>query len=781
MEHGRDQPLSLPPSAPDRLMATTRANRGTDDAGPRRPAATQQRKEQVLTKGRATTVSSIADALVAKDGEPFLVCRTDGQVPVAPGHGYGFYHNDCRYLAGYELAIAGSLPEPLAASEATGARLIVELTNPPFDDPSLHVAKEQLGIRWTREVDRSGPVLHDRIVVRNYGTSPVELPLSVRFRAGFEDVFVIRGLLDERPGAAHDPRWDGDVLEFRYDGGDDVTRTTRIRFDPAPPDRLPKGADFRLPIPPRRTAKLEIIVEVAEHAHESSRGADERGSPPSRPAAREPRRAAVPSVGDGEWIGQRGWATAARTSSFALRAALECSLDDLNLLRSSLDGQRYYEAGIPWFATLFGRDSLIAAYQSLPFDPEIAAETLRLLAHRRGRTIDEFREEQPGKILHELRIGELARMGEIPHTPYYGSIDATLLFLIVLARHAAWTGSLDVFRELREAVDAALAWVDLYGDTDGDGFIDYSSTTHRGLVNQGWKDSGDAIVDARGDIATPPIALAEVQGYAWRAWREIARLRELDGDPAGASRLRAKAGALREAFEDRFWSDDLGCYVLALAHGDRCEVVTSNAGQVLWSGIAQPEHARRVADRLMRDDMFSGWGIRTLSSDAVAFHPIGYHLGTVWPHDNSLVAEGFRRFGRDDAAEQVFLGLLEAAQDFGHDRLPECFAGFARQGFDVPVRYPVACHPQAWAAGAIPSLLLSTLGIEPDGFNRRLIVRRPRLPVGIEWVELKGLPIAGSRVHLRFERLRQVTRMEVVDGGDRIAVTADDGPDDQAV
>ena len=718
------------------------------------------RKQHALTQGRASVVRSITDAVVAKDGEPFFLCEPDGQVPVDGRHGYGFYHHDCRFLAGYELTLGGRTPDALAATEASGTTLVIEVTNPDLGTGDARIPKEQVGITWTRTVDASGPALRDELAIRNYGAHAVELPLELRFGAGFEDVFLIRGLLEEQPGTKHGAAWNGDALTFSYSGGDGVDRSVEVRIDAKPDERTDDGARLRVALDGRGSATIHVECRIAEHVQPGAAPIEQRGSPRQQPPDNRSRlnqeaqdRAGTGGTnGEDAWIGGAGWTMSARTSSFALRAALARSLDDLAQLRGELDGLRYYEAGIPWFATLFGRDSLIAALQSLPWQPDIAAETLRLLAGRQGSREDAWRDEQPGKILHELRIGELARMHEIPHTPYYGSIDATPLFLVVLARHAAWTGSLGVYEELGDHVDAALEWLDRYADTDGDGLVDYGSHAEHGLVNQGWKDSGDGIVMADGSIARPPVALCEVQGYAYRAWIEIAALAERSGDTGRAAALRAKAREMRDRFEGRFWSDRLRCYVLAVADGEPCEVVTSNAGQVLWSGIASEERAATVAERLLQDDMFGGWGIRTLSTDAVAFHPVGYHLGTVWPHDNSLIASGFRRYGLDDAAERLFVALLEAAQRFPHDRLPECFAGFGRDRFEVPVRYPVACHPQAWAAGALPDLLTTTLGLEPDGFAGRIMVRAPRLPAGIEWVELRRLPVGAGSLDLRFDR-----------------------------
>ncbi len=336
-------------------------------------------------------------------------------------------------------------------------------------------------------------------------------------------------------------------------------------------------------------------------------------------------------------------------------------------------------------------------------DPHLAAETLRVLAHFQAEREDEWRDMQPGKILHELRIGELSQMGEIPHTPYFGSVDATALFLILIGQQAAWSGELSLFEELRGPVERALQWIARYGDRDGDGYVEYQSTSEHGLVNQGWKDSGDGIVDADGSLAKPPIALVEVQGYVYQAKLGVAALYERAGDFQRAAQLRREADELRERFNRDFWLGDKGIYTLALqADHKPLGVVASNAGHALWSGIADADKARRTMERLMADDMFSGWGIRTLSGQEKRYNPIGYHLGTVWPHDNAIIAAGFRRYGFYDALCRIFQGMLEAAMHFEARRLPELFGGFGRDEYRVPVHYPVACHPQAWAAASIP-------------------------------------------------------------------------------
>jgi glycogen debranching enzyme len=741
----RPAPVSGNPTRPSRLS----------DQG--------ERKAHVLTKHSASVVRSIADAVVIKEGEPFFLCPPDGQIEVSGSHGFGLYHHDTRFLSGYELIVAGAKPNPLASTAVTGSLAMLELTTPVIDlGDGRTIAKERLAVRWSRELNGDAARLVDRITCRSYDANAARLPIGLSFAADFEDVFVVRGLLRELPGKLHDPAWEAGRLVFRYEGHDGVDRTLTISVQPEPAAWAATSCEVWVEVPAHGEAEIEVRMDIDESLKPGA-SPIERRAPKGHGARRQ---AGHPDsrTDDTERSGGDGWPVSVSTDGLSVNAALARSFDDLLTLRGELGGQRYYAAGVPWFSTLFGRDSLISAYQTLAFDPRIAEETLRLLARRQGEHVDDWRDEQPGRILHELRVGELARLHEIPHTPYFGSIDATPLFLVLLARHASWVGSLDLFRELRPNVERALEWIDRFGVLDDSGFVAYDSTTKHALMNQGWKDSGDAIVTVEGDVATPPIALAEVQGYVYAAKREVASLYERDGNRNLADRLRHEAEALRDRFERAFWSEDLGCYALALeANGKRCEVATSNAGQVLWSGIAGDDHAQAVAARLLRQDLFGGWGVRTLSSEAAAYNPIGYHLGTVWPHDNGLIAEGLRRYGRDEEAEKIFMALIEAAMDFPQQRLPECFAGYDRAEFGTPVRYPVACHPQAWAAGATPHLLTTSLGLVAEAFEGRLRVIRPRLPPFLEHVNVRGLRVGAATVSLAFERTGRRTSTSIQD------------------
>jgi glycogen debranching enzyme len=668
------------------------------------------------------SIANLAETIVIKDGNVFMVTLRDGRLPADVEHPLGLWFRDCRFLCAHELRICGQLPRLLTATDAAGVEAVHELTNPDLELPSGGgLPAESLRIRVERRVRADGE-LRQRIVVRSYHRQPIELPLELKLDADFEPMLELRGIVPrhERPARA------AGVEGFSAVGRDGVRRTTSVRATPEPRWADDGSLLFALALPARGGADVLLDLGVSES------GDGETAAVPPRRDHRD------------------GTQVAADDQLF--NRVLRRSLSDLELLRSELDGQSFYAAGIPWFATLFGRDSLITAFQTISFVPGIAEGTLRLLAGRLGREYDDARDEEPGKVLHELRVGEPATLGETPFARYYGSVDATPLFLCLLCRHADWSGSLDLFRELRGPAEAALEWIDRYGDLDGDGLVEYLRRSPHGLVTQGWKDSADGIPDDHGEPLVAPVALVEVQGYVIRAKRLMARMFELDGDGARAERLRAESAEL-EARLERFWIDDPGCYAIGLDADKRPgSGLTSNQGHLLWCDAVSDERARAIRDVLMGPDMFSGWGIRTLAESHPAYNPIGYHTGSVWPHDSALIAFGLRRYGFDEDFTLIFEGLLEAASRFGDYRLPELFAGFRREEFDEPVPYPVACQPQAWAAGSIPSLLKWGLGLSPDALNKRLRVVRPSLPRWLERVEVTGLELGSSRIDLRFER-----------------------------
>ena len=657
--------------------------------------------------------------IVIKDGNLFFLTNAEGNVPLTGPHGLGLYYNDCRFLNGYELKVDG---ENFAGCESDADRGDAATLNFSIPEPRIE-------IRLTRAISGETLTLHDVLTARNLTNEAVQFSFSLIFQSHFEDIFAIRGMKQRNRGTLYSPDWTNEELSLRYAGADGVDRVLTIHFSP-PPDRTEEAAahyDFKLGA--NAYQEISVSLRVLE------------GHAPSCPSISGTRRRT--SLQD---------RTQVSTDNPLLNQILDRSLRDLAMLRSNLGNAEYFAAGIPWYVALFGRDSIITALQMLAYDPEIAEQTIRLLAHHQGREINEWRDEEPGKILHELRVGEMANLNEIPHTPYYGTIDATPLWLVLIGRHAAWTGDLKVFSELRQHIDAALNWIDQYGDFDRDGYVEYQCKSERGLVNQGWKDSGDGIVNADGSLGKAPIALVEVQGYVYAAKIEMAQLYRRAGDERRATTLESEAHQLRERFNRDFWLAD-GYYALAL-QGDKspCAILSSNAGHALWSGIAEGDLARQTAEHLLSPEMFSGWGIRTLSAAASRYDPLSYHLGTVWPHDNSLIGAGLKRYGLDDATARVLNGMLDATVHFESNRLPELFGGFSRADYPAPVAYPIACRPQAWAAGTVPYLLTTVLGLEPEAFEGRLQITHPLLPENVNRLEMSRLRVGAARVDLLFVR-----------------------------
>jgi glycogen debranching enzyme len=688
---------------------------------------------------------SIAAAIMIKDADLFFVADRHGDVPVVGGHGYGLYFHDCRFLSGYALKLAGESLIPLASSNRGGYMAIFRLTNQDMTLPNgQELPKQTIGVRWSRLMCGESQRMSDVLEFSNHGGCPVVLPIELSFRCRFEDIFEVRSLEHAARGRTHAPQWAASTLEYRYDGADGVTRVTRVTFSLPFKQREGEKVFFNLELAPQQSAAIRVDVTVAEG-----------GAGTEVPVDRMPRfssaKAEVTQQHAADtWLAER---TTVQSNSILLDRVLNNSLADLHSLRSQLGERHYFAAGIPWYGTLFGRDSLITALQMLAYDPSIAEQTLRLLGELQGTLFESYREEQPGKILHEYRRGELANLGVVPFGRYYGSIDATPLFLILLAEHARWTGSLHLFEDLRDNVERAIAWLDGPGDADGDGFLEYYANAAHGLMNQGWKDSDDAVVTADGSLALPPIAVIEVQGYAYRARMGIAELFERSGDKQRASKLRRVALGLKRQFEQAFWMPEANFYAMALYDGRRqAGAITSNPGQAMWSGIMPARRAAAVARRLMAPDMFTGWGVRTLSSQSARYNPLGYHVGTVWPHDNSLMMAGMRRYALDQPALRIFMGIFDAASLFEQNQLPELFSGYPREQPDEPVRYPVACHPQAWAAGALPYMVMALLGLEPDGFTNTLRVVRPILPPFVDRLVLEKLHVGRGWVSLHFER-----------------------------
>jgi glycogen debranching enzyme len=662
----------------------------------------------------------MAQSLVVLDGSTFFISDRCGDV--GSGATDGFYFADVRHLSEWRLLVDGT-PIRLLSAHAPdyySARIVGTL---PIS---------RIGVNPTVSVRRERVVadgVHEDVVVENHSGEERCLVVELRFGADFADLFEVKN-----PSLKRGKAWavlDEGALTLWYER-DGFRRGTRLVFDVL--GALSEdAARFDVVLGPRQQWATCIdvfcIADGEEHGPRVGHGGFGRLQP-HLPLSLE------------EWLDD---APRLETDSDVFVHTYRQSLVDLAALRFRPRPNLAWSlpaAGLPWFMTLFGRDSLIASYQALPFYPHLAATALDVLASLQATNYDDFRDAEPGKILHELRRGELAGLGEWP-SPYYGSHDATPLLLVLLDEYERWTGDIELVRRLEPAARAALAWIEGPGDPNGDGYLEYRTRSSAGLTNQGWKDSGNSMLFADGRLAQPPIATCELQGYAYDARRRAARLaRDIWGDEALADRLEADAEHLRERFRRQFWSQARGHYVLALDGAKRqVDSLTSNVGHLLWSGILDEERAAATVERLMAPDMFSGWGIRTMSTHDEGYNPIEYHNGTVWPHDTAFIAEGMRRYGFRAEASALALALFEAAGAFGY-RLPEVFAGFGRDELGPPVEYPTASSPQAWAAGAPLLALRTLLGLDVDAGR---LHSAPWLPEAIRTLRLRGVPVHGER------------------------------------
>ncbi|AVX20304.1 Glycogen debranching enzyme (alpha-1,6-glucosidase) [Carboxydocella sporoproducens DSM 16521] len=680
---------------------------------------------------------------ILKEGQMFMNSLPGGEIPCQDTGGLGFYYADTRFLSCLELRLNGTEPIFLSRSVRDSHIAQVELTNKDFVSKGQLVPLHTIHLRLLRLV-RDG--FYQRLRLINFNQYPVELTLRFRLGADFADIFEVRGTRRQVRGQRLKPEFSHQGISLGYQGQDGVVRKTRIYFAPAPSRIGEEGtlawAEYKLVLQPQK--KYYLYLKIQPWLEES------RQQEETLPRDLGFKKAAgflIQSYRD--WIQD---CINIITDNQRFNQMLRVGITDLRALTTHYPGKgAVLEAGIPWYAAPFGRDSLITAWQTLLVNPWLARETLLFLARYQGEKIDPWRDEEPGKILHELRLGEMARAGEIPHTPYYGSVDSTLWFIILLAAYYRWTGERELLEKLRPNLERAIHWCEVYGDRDQDGYIEYQCQSERGLINQGWKDSWDGVIDSDGQLPTGPIALVEVQGYYYLALREAAFLYQQLGVPSLGEQLLARARSLQAKFLQDFWLLEEEFLAFALDGQKRkLKTIVSNPGHCLFTGILPPEYADKVARRLFAPDLFSGWGIRTMSDREKAYNPMSYHNGSVWPHDNAIIGYGLRQAGQLERLCYLTETLFAAAEYFPQSRLPELFCGFTRRGNAGPVKYPIACDPQAWAVGSIFLLLKALLGVECRG--NQIFVRQPLLPDFLKTLRLENIRVGEGRVDLEFTR-----------------------------
>jgi glycogen debranching enzyme len=685
----------------------------------------------------ATTTSRSDDrARVLKYGRMFLVFDHLGDVRTAGLGEEGLFYDGMRHVSEFCLFLWNARPLLLSSTVATNNSLFTaDIANlDVFRDGSIAINRGVLHLVRSRFLYEASCFENLRLV--NHGLDPLQIPLNLSFDADFADIFEVRGTARQRagkrlPSAVHD-----DSICLRYQGLDNVTRETFIRCNVRPERISETGFEFGFRLQPKDEAELQIEISCAADASKAMVGYTE-----ALASAR------VELSGVSKCFPQ----ITSQNSRFTDWIAR--SLSDLEMMIAGNPEHNYPYAGVPWFSTVFGRDGIITALQTLWLNPDIAKGVLEFLASWQADKVDPVADSEPGKILHEKRNSEMAALGEVPFGRYYGSVDATPLFVMLAGAHFDRTGDSPLLNHLWPHIQRALKWIDDYGDVDGDGFVEYTRHSGKGLVQQGWKDSNDSVFHADGEIAEPPIALCEVQGYVYAAKLAAARLTRVLGNVDHCAELEMQAETLRTRFEEQFWCDDLKTYALALDGRKKpCRVRASNAGHCLFTEIASPERARMIARNFMQSEYFSGWGIRTVATNETRYNPLSYHNGSVWPHDNSIIANGMAKFGFRKLAGKMLLALLDLSGEVELHRLPELICGLERRPTEGPTLYPVACSPQAWAAAAPFLILAGCLGISIDGARRRIVFDRPYLPEGIPQLSIRNLRCGDQKADLLLER-----------------------------
>jgi glycogen debranching enzyme len=695
--------------------------------------------------------------LVLKHGDAFGVFDKNGDVSVSHETAQGLYYRDTRHLSAFSVTLYGARPILLSSNlRDDNATMTCDLSNPDLYDAEGQLLLEHDRLHLRRSRFLWNAACFERLSICNFDDRAHRVVLGIRFSVDFADLFEVRGTRRERRGQMIAPKLMSSEVILSYLGLDRQKRTTTLRFDPEPQRLGPSEAIYELYLAPGGRQSLFIEVDCSE--------------PVLAPA---PPRAFFTALRDSRRALRYAASKAAsiQTSNHIFNEAARRSIADLYMLKTDLPEGPYPYAGIPWFSAIFGRDGIITALETLWLDPSIARGVLKRLAAMQAVEIDPVADAEPGKILHEARHGEMAALGEVPFGRYYGSIDSTPLFVMLAGAYLERTGDIETIGQLWSHIRSALEWIERYGDRDGDGFVEYARQNDKGLVNQGWKDSQDAVFYEDGTLAKGPIALVEVQAYVYGAWRAAQEIARRLGDEMQAGQFAAKANAMRRRFDEHFFDEALGTYVLAL-DGDkrRCRVRSSNAGHALFAGIAYPERAASVVRALMGSAGFCGWGVRTVAATESRYNPMSYHNGSVWPHDNALIAAGMARYGFRREAARIFEGLFDASTYVEFRRLPELFCGFPRQQTRGPTFYPVACIPQAWSAAAALYLVQSCIGLSFKPEARRITFTEPVLPRFLDEIVLRGLTVDGRKANVALRRSNRHVVVDVLDKDDSIGV-----------
>ncbi|HEU6447618.1 MAG TPA: amylo-alpha-1,6-glucosidase [Verrucomicrobiae bacterium] len=688
--------------------------------------------------------ASIADlsTRTLKQADTFAIFDRHGNIRPLGFENHGVFHEGTRFVSRWKLLLNGTSPLLLSSNvKEDNDFLTADLTNPNLTLQNGKTISHGT-IHFIRTIFLWNGNLFERTEISNFALEPVSLTLEFQFQSDFIDLFEIRGNKRKERGQTREPIIAKQEVTCGYEGLDSVLRQTRFHFSVAPDEIYDGRAVFKIELKPQEQKAIESCVHFSLS----------RNSSTAREDTKENFDGAFQKVHEA-YEEYRKEITLVKTSNPQFNDWINQSRADLHLLLTKTPSGYFPYAGIPWFSCVFGRDSIITALETLWLYPEIARGVLGYLAARQATETNAERDSEPGKILHEERHGEMVALNEVPFGCYYGSIDSTPLWLVLAGNYFERTGDEKFIRQLWPNIERALEWIDRYGDRDGDGFVEYSRSATGGLSNQGWKDADDSVFHDNGEIARPPIALCEVQGYVYEAKLHAARLAETVGHSDKAKQLRQAAEDLKKKFHEKFWCNQIRTYAIALDNEKKpCCIRSSNAAQTLFTGIAQPEAARKICDDLLAREFFTGWGIRTISSSEPRYNPMSYHNGSIWPHDNALIALGLARYGFKDATLKILNALFDASQFMELNRLPELFCGFTRRRGEGPTLYPVACNPQAWSSAAVFCALQACLGLRVETAARKIYFNNPDLPENIHELEIKNLKVADANVDILLTR-----------------------------